>query len=110
MELFSNLIYECKKGMRDMAMYTCKKEDFPRYIDHLNKNKMEFVMKDIGNNKINLFFGNLACLDILKYFSSEKLDKLSPYEDFILGIMLGYSRNEQYQRLLNNQKNLACST
>lgn len=112
MELFSNLIYEYKKGMRDLAMYTCKKEDYYLYVEHLHKNKIEFVMNDIGNNKVNLFFGNPDCLKILNQFSSDKLDELNANEDFILGIMLGYSRNEQYERLLKKKSgfgNLACS-
>ena len=55
MELFSNLIYEYKKGMRDLAMYTCKKEDYFLYVEHLHKNKIEFVMNDIGMNHMNDF-------------------------------------------------------
>lgn len=100
MELFNNLIYEYKKGMRDLAMYTCTREDYPTYAEQLLKNNVEYSIKEIGNNKINIFFGKIECLVILKQFSSQKLSEISKYEDFILGIMLGYSRNEQYKRLL----------
>lgn len=100
MELFNNLIYEYKKGMRDMAMYTCKRKDFGLYAEQLQKNNVDYIIRDIGEDKINIFFGKIECLVILKQFSSEKLNEISKYEDFILGIMLGYSRNEQYKRLL----------
>lgn len=113
MELFSNLIYEYKKGMRDMAMYSCQKDDCLMYTKHLVNNDVEFISIDAGGNKINLFFGNPDCLELFKQFSSEKLNELTDYEDFILGIMLGYSRDEQYKRLLGRKSNLcklACST
>lgn len=113
MELFNNLIYEHKKGMRDLAMYTCTREDYPKYAEQLLKNNVEYIIKEIGKEKINIFFGKLECLVILKQFSSEKLNEISKYEDFILGIMLGYSRNEQYKRLLGllpDFQTKACST
>ena len=56
---------------------------------------------NLPKNKSNLFFGNPFCLEIVRRFSNKELSKLSPYEDFILGIMLGYSRNEQYHRVLS---------
>ena len=101
MELFKNLIYEYKKGMRDLSLYTCMsidKETFIRILEQLN---IEYRITELGNNKTNIFFGNPNCLKILEKFSNKNLDKLSPPEDFILGIMLGYSRNEQYQRILS---------
>ncbi len=113
MELFTNLIYEYKKGMRDMAMYTCKKEDYHTYAQHLMNNEVEFVTREIGNEKVNFFFGNADCLSIFEGFSSDKLNELTKYEDFILGIMLGYSRCEQYQRFLNTvnaPSKMACPT
>lgn len=101
MELFKNLIYEYKKGMRDLSLHTCKCSELEEYTNLLDVLKTQYTIVNLGNDKVNLFFGNPACLDILKHFSSEKLNKLTPYEDFILGIMLGYSRDEQYQRLLS---------
>ena len=90
MELFKNLIYEYKKGMRDLALYTCESYLVEEFIVILEKMKIQ-----------NLFFGNPFCLEIVRRFSNKELSKLSPYEDFILGIMLGYSRNEQYHRVLS---------
>lgn len=101
MELFTNLIYECKKGMRDLALYTCLKEDTAKYTDMLTRTGMEYSVTDIGKGKVNIFFGKSECLKIITTFSETNLDKISPNEDFILGIMLGYSRDEQYSRLLS---------
>nr|QGT49807.1 hypothetical protein Melaina855_1940 [uncultured Candidatus Melainabacteria bacterium] len=107
MELFNNLIYEYKKGIRDMAMYTCPKKDLHKYIEKLLSLKIEYITPELSKDKVNIFFGNIECLIIFKQFSSKELDKLTPYEDFILGIMLGYCRKEQYKRLLGLRPEIA---
>jgi len=101
MELFKHLIYEYKKGVRDLALYTCKTNETEALTDILQKMKIQYHITNLENNKINLYFGANTCLKILRGFSSRNLEKLTPYEDFLLGIMLGYSRNEQYNRLLD---------
>lgn len=101
MELFKHLIYEYKKGSRDLALYTCETCYKDTMTEVLQKMKIQYHITNIDNGKINIYFGSNPCLKIIRGFSSKNLDKLTPYEDFILGIMLGYSRNEQYNRLLN---------
>lgn len=100
MELFSNLVYEYKKGVRDLVLYTCSKEQAIKYLSYLNKSGIKYLAVTVEGGKINLFFGSEKCLEILKTFSSLNLDEITPQEDFILGIMLGYSRTEQYKRIL----------
>ena len=100
MELFKHLIYEYKKGGRDLALYTCDKSEHATLTEILQKMKIQYHITDLQNSKINLYFGSNPCLKILRGFTNKNLDKLTPYEDFILGIMLGYSRNEQYNRLV----------
>lgn len=100
MELFSNLVYEYKKGVRDLVLFTCTKSQAIEYLKYLTKLRIKYLVVTVGGGKINLFFGNNKCLQILKAFSSLNLDEISAQEDFILGIMLGYSRAEQYSRLL----------
>lgn len=101
MELFKNLIYEYKKGMRDLSLQTCEKKDLEQYTELLDRLATSYLAVELGNNKVNLFFGKPECLDILKRFSDFELNKITPQEDFILGIMLGYSRDEQYNRILS---------
>ncbi len=101
MELFKHLIYEYKKGVRDLALYTCETDEKQTLTEVLQKMKIQYHIVNLENDKINLYFGSNPCLKILRGFSSRNLDKLTPYEDFLLGIMLGYSRNEQYNRLLD---------
>jgi hypothetical protein len=48
-----------------------------------------------------------ACLKILTKFSSKNLSILTAEEDFILGMMLGYAKGQQYERFL--KKKLVCA-
>ncbi len=100
MELFKNLIYEYKKGMRDLALYTCAEGDKQDYKNLLELTKTPYCIYELENCKVNIFLGNPKCLEILSKFSNTNLSKITPEEDFILGIMLGYSREEQYSRIL----------
>lgn len=101
MELLKNLVYEYQKGMRDLALYTGDSNKINDCIVLLEKLKVPFLLIELSKNKSNLFFGNPFCLEIVKNFSTNELNKLTPHEDFILGIMLGYSRKEQYHRILS---------
>ena len=53
---------------------------------------------------MNFFFGDEICLDIIKRIGKENLAEYSDEEDFILGIMLGYSRLKQCQRYLEKKR------
>ena len=66
LKVFLNHVYEYKKGVRNMVLYT------------------------IGCNKINLFFGRRECIEVIQSMTSRPLNELTPEEDFILGAMLGY--------------------
>ena len=101
MELFRNLIYEYEKGIRDLALYTCESNFVEDFITLLEKMKIHYLLINLAKNKSNLFFGNPFCIEIVRKFSSKELSNITPYEDFILGIMLGYSRKEQYHRILS---------
>ncbi len=101
MELFKNMLYEYQKGMRDLSLYTCKIKELKSFTETLEKYNIPYSVIDLGADKANIFFGNKQCLNILQKFSSQELNKITPHEDFILGIMLGYSRNEQYNRILS---------
>lgn len=105
MEVFYHLIYEYQKGLRDLCLFTCPDNLFGKIKKTLEHQKIDCLILSLPNQKLNIFFGMKNCIDIIKNFSSEKLNLLSPEEDFILGIMLGYSRQKQYSRLLS-KKNL----
>ncbi len=103
MQVFYQLVYEYQKGLRDLCLLTCSQTLEEKIGSLLNKQKISYLICPIKNNKINVFFGMPACLEIIKQFSCEELNNLSVEEDFILGIMLGYGKTQQYQRFLNRK-------
>ena len=66
----------------------------------LKKEKIDYVIHDIEKNKINVYFGEKPCVDVVKTFNP-KLNKLTPEQDFMLGIMLGYDKIKQCARYLD---------
>jgi hypothetical protein len=100
MQVFYHLIYEFQKGLRDLCLFTCSAESRDKIEKTLGNQKINYSICEIDSDKINVFFGLNACLEILKKFSCEELNKLTVEEDFILGMMLGYGKAQQYDRFL----------
>lgn len=103
MPVFNHHIYELKKGLRRLALLTEKPEK-QAYIEHrLQKEDIAYVVNKVNESKINIFFGDKACIDVVKGFDSQ-LNKLTPEQDFMLGTMLGYEvvqQCERYQKMKN---------
>ncbi|MFA7658965.1 MAG: DUF2023 family protein [Candidatus Gastranaerophilaceae bacterium] len=100
MQVFYHLIYEYQKGLRDLCLLTCSNELKSKIVKSLENQGIKYLICDIDNNKINVYFGMPECIEIVKQFSCEELNKLSVEEDFILGMMLGYGKVQQYERFL----------
>ena len=103
MQVFYQLIYEYQKELRDLCLWTCSIELEPKIENLLEKQGICGLICPIENNKINVFFGNPECIEIVKQFSDKELNCISTEEDFILGIMLGYGKKQQYQRFLSRK-------
>lgn len=52
----------------------------------------------VSANKLNLYFGNEVCLNVVRTFISKPMHALTPAEDFMLGTMLGYDLTAQCVR------------
>jgi len=100
MQVFYHLIYEYQKGLRDLCLFTCTIDLLQKVEKSLNLQGIEHLILRVGKDKMNAFFGMPACLKIVKQFSSQNLSVLTPEEDFILGMMLGYAKAQQYERFL----------
>lgn len=53
--IFLNHIYEFKKGVRNMVLYTMSKEHEDFAIRRLKNQKISYMIQEVGTNKINLF-------------------------------------------------------
>ena len=104
MQVFYHLIYEYQKELRDLCLFTCSGEIEEKIKTILASKKISYKICPLEDSKINVFFGMSACLEILNQFSCDELNKLTVEEDFILGMMLGYGKNQQYQRFLARKK------
>ena len=92
-------IYEFRKGLRNLVLYTGKIADRAAIEQRLRRGNIAFCIQEVNAKKMNVFFGNPACMEVVQRFVHKRLCELTPEEDFILGIMLGYDRIQQCVRL-----------
>lgn len=104
MQVFYHLVYEYQKGLRDLCLHTCSVEYADRIKNALENHDICYFICPLENEKINIFFGMPECIAIVKQFSCEQLNYISVEEDFILGMMLGYAKSQQYKRFLDRKK------
>ncbi len=103
---FLNHLYEFKKGVRKMVLYTMSKRFENFVINRLGNQNIPYHIQPLNDNKINIFFGKTECIDIICKMVDKPLNKLSPEEDFILGTLLGYDLSVQCERY-SKRKGLA---
>ena len=108
MKVFNHHVYEYRKGLRNLILYTTKADDLETVKNRLDRIKIEYEIYKLGEAKINVFFGNPDCIRIIKSINKQNLNDYTPEEDFILGTMLGYCRKQQCIRYLK-LKDKACS-
>ncbi len=104
MKVFIHHIYELKKGLRRLVLHTCPSSDLPVIERKLKSEGIPYLIDQVTNSKINVFFGDETCINVLKEFSTLALYQLSDQEDFILGTLLGYDLKIQCLRFLERVK------
>jgi hypothetical protein len=100
--IFTHHIYELKKGLRHLILFTASREHRRFIVDKLQAHDIPYLIQPVapGSDKINIFFGNQICIDVLHSFGKRHLSDLDAEEDFMLGVMLGYDRVKQCERYL----------
>ncbi len=98
MKVLMNHIYEYKKGVRRMVLFTFNKKYEEYATARLRRQNIRYILQPVGNDRVNLFFGRQECLDAVRLMLTRPLNMLSPEEDFILGAMLGYDICAQCER------------
>ena len=97
LRVFNHHIYEYKKGLRSLVLTTEKAANRTIIEAKLQKENIPYIIKDVNSKNINVFFGNKDCIRVVSTFNS-RLDKITPEQDFMLGIMLGYDKILQCKR------------
>ncbi len=100
MQVFNHHVYEYKKGLRNLILYTSKKIDQDDIIEKLTIDNISYLIYSVNEDIINIFFGNDSCIEVIRLIGKNSLNDYTPDEDFILGIMLGYDRVLQCKRYI----------
>lgn len=107
LKVFKHHIYEYKKGIRHLILTTEKVKHRDYIQTRLERENIPYLINEVGENSINVFFGDEPCVNVVRTFDT-RLNKLTPEQDFMLGIMLGYDRVKQCDRYLKmKEKNIA---
>lgn len=59
-----------------------------------------YTIQPVTKSKINVFFGDAVCIEIIRSFNMGCLSGLTHEQDFILGTLLGYDLRIQCRRYL----------
>ncbi|MFP4015275.1 MAG: DUF2023 family protein [Chitinispirillaceae bacterium] len=103
--LFNHLIYEYKKGLRNLVLLTSVPQDRVPIEKRLIRNGISYRIHQVNGHKINVFFGSPECVAVVESFGGKDLCQLNDEEDFILGTLLGYDKQKQCQRYLKRKGN-----
>jgi hypothetical protein len=106
MKVFNHHVYEYRKGLRDLILYTTTADNYNVIKNRLERLKIDFLIYRLRTNNINVFFGEQDCIEIIRKINKDNLKEYTPEEDFILGVMLGYCRKQQCKRYLKLKENL----
>lgn len=98
MKLFMHQIYEYRKGVRQLVLCTMTPPCAELLCERLDGQCIAYVVQPVGDNKVNLYFGDKTCLNVVRTFVHKSLSELTPAEDFMLGAMLGYDIRQQCER------------
>jgi hypothetical protein len=100
MTVFQHNLYEYRKGVRSLVLQTVSLSVIRNIEAKLRARHIDFVSYPLGKDKVNVFFGNTECIDVIRRIGKASLNCYTAEEDFILGIMLGYDRVAQCRRYL----------
>lgn len=98
--IVNHALYEFSKGIRSLFMITMDKADLKPALSRLSREAIAFHVHEVGTAKVNLFFGKTSLIDCVRAIVRGPLYELTPHEDFMLGTLLGYDREQQCRRFL----------
>ena len=108
MKVLMKNIYEYKKGVRQMILFTMNKRFEQFATERLQHQNIPYILQPAGKNTLNLYFGRRECLEAIRLIVTRPLNELTPEEDFILGAMLGYDICAQCERFCERKGKCNC--
>ncbi len=101
LRVFNTYLYEVLKGTKPVALVTFERPLLDKVLLKLQKEKVGYFVQNLSMDKVNLFFGKKECINVIEKFLNKPMCEFSPFEDFILGSILGYDIELQCKRLLD---------
>ena len=103
LDVFIHMLYELDKGVRILSLLTTSYDNEEVIREKLEECGYDYMIEYLNEKMINVYFGNKDSIKVVKSFNKSSLSYLSPEEDFILGVLLGYNTEKQCQRYLNRK-------
>lgn len=100
LRIFNHNIYEYRRGVRFLFLMTMGRQDLPPILARLEGAQIEHFVQEVNAGKVNLFFGRTAFVETTRSIVTKPLCQLTPEEDFMLGTLLGYDKEQQCLRYL----------
>lgn len=101
MHVLGHHLYEYDKGVRQMALLTTDARDIDLVTRRLEERVVDYYVQRVSATKYNVFFGRPAWIETVRRVVCKPLNQLSAEEDFMLGILLGYDKEQQCLRFLS---------
>ncbi len=98
--LFHHHLYELGRGVRPLFLMTLASRELPLLLARLERAGIDHFVQQVSPAKANLFFGRDAFVAVARALVVRPLNALTAEEDFMLGTMLGYDREQQCRRYL----------
>ncbi len=98
--IVNHSLYELDKGVRQLFMLTVSWTDLSGVVARLAAERVDHYVHRLNDSRVNLFFGRAALVETVRRFVDKPLYELTAEEDFMLGALLGYDREQQCRRYL----------
>ena len=66
MKVLMNHIYELRKGVRQMVLFTCNKKYGEQVAGRLESRGIPYVLQQAGQQNLNFYFGRRECLEAIR--------------------------------------------
>ena len=100
LRLFHHNIYEYGRGVRGLFLMTLSRRELELTLGKLERQGIHHFVQELNQFKVNLFFGRPAYVAVARSIVTRPLNALTAEEDFMLGTLLGYDREQQCRRFL----------
>ena len=90
MKLLLHHIYEFQKGVRRLILCTMCPTCAELFCERLRRQGIDYLLQPVTDRKVNLYFGEPSCLELVRTFVHKPLNRLTPEEDLMLGALLGH--------------------